>query len=356
MQTKTFLFAVLDWGLGHATRSAVVIDQLLQLNYKVIIASSGNALTYLASRFPNLAYYELSNYELKYSANKKYWKLQLFAQSIQLLRQYQKDQQILKMILSKNSIDALISDNRPSIFHKQIPSVYITHQLQLPKGFGSRLANFIHQKCYARYQQVWVPDVKSLPNLAGNLSLSTKADLPVYYLGMLSSYQPKKIAKKYQYTAILSGPEPQRSILEQKIVKLFKQLSGTKLIVRGTTKPTKNTRQIPVETSFINLASNETLQSILAQSELVICRSGYTSLMDLTLSKTKALLIPTPGQPEQEYLATYMRKNNWFSVVAQDEISAQIIKETRSKQLQSPALESFQKKQLIKLLDLLFSK
>lgn len=355
MQTKTILFAVLDWGLGHATRSAVIIDELLVLHHHVIIASSGNALAYLQSRYPYLKTLVLSDYTLTYATNAKNWKTNLLLQSGQLFRQYQNDKLFLKAFLSNQHVDLIISDNRPSIVDTQIPSVYITHQLLLPKGWGSSLANFIHQRLYHKYHQIWVPDVSTEPNLAGYLSRKKASVKPTHYLGLLSNYCHRSHAKEFDYTAILSGPEPQRSKLEAKLVEVFTELKGNKLIVRGSSEPYTDALLLGKKTCLINLANNNELASILERSSFVICRSGYSSIMDLVSANACGVLVPTPGQPEQEYLAKHMQKNGWFNIITQNAISVQSLENASGQMLQPPSLQVFNKDKLVNLLNLLFS-
>lgn len=253
-------------------------------------------------------------------------------------------------------MDLIISDNRPSIVHSKIPSVYITHQLQLPRGSGSSIANFIHQKRYAKYQHIWVPDVTSFPNLSGYLGRSIIKSIPIHYLGLLSNYEAKNHKNEYEYTAILSGPEPQRSILEEKIIHLFSHLKGKKMLVRGSTQPLAFASRIDKDTCVIDVAKNLQVQEILSRSTCVICRSGYTSLMDLVSAQKKAILIPTLGQPEQEYLAKHMQQNNWFRVINQDALTATFLKNESQQMLQPPVLEKFTKDVLRGWLDSLFSR
>jgi len=47
------------------------------------------------------------------------------------------------------------------------------------------------------------------------------------------------------------------------------------------------------------------LAEALKGAETVVCRSGYSSLLDLAALGQRAVLIPTPGQPEQVYLAKH---------------------------------------------------
>jgi UDP-N-acetylglucosamine:LPS N-acetylglucosamine transferase len=50
------------------------------------------------------------------------------------------------------------------------------------------------------------------------------------------------------------------------------------------------------------------LEIAIQESKYIICRSGYSSIMDLAFLGAKAFLIPTPGQFEQEYLAKKLKR------------------------------------------------
>lgn len=348
MHKKHTLFGVLDWGLGHASRSRVLLQILQEQNYRLTIASSGQALAYLQTHFPEADFLALSNYSISYAVKAKNWKWNLLSQSQDLYKQHLADQQILQAYLKKNQVDILISDNRPSVYSPELPSVYITHQLQLPKGTGSRLGTFIHQRYYSKFDQIWVPDTQQPTKIAGELTEVKKWRDKIHFIGMLSTYEKTHEIKKFDFTSILSGPEPQRTLLEQKLAELFSKIDGKHTIVRGTNQG--KLIHAPKNTSIINLASANEIQQILNSSKLVICRSGYSSIMDLISAQQKALLIPTPGQPEQEYLATYFSSMGYFSSCSQNEISLSRIYEAFKSNQTIPQAENVDSNQIKTLL------
>ena len=63
------------------------------------------------------------------------------------------------------------------------------------------------------------------------------------------------------------------------------------------------------------------MKEIIAASENIISRSGYTTIMELVSMGRTAMIIPTPGQTEQEYLAEYLSEKGWFDTIAQKEIN-----------------------------------
>jgi UDP-N-acetylglucosamine:LPS N-acetylglucosamine transferase len=114
--------------------------------------------------------------------------------------------------------------------------------------------------------------------------------------------------------AIISGPEPQRSIFEKMLVSQLKE-SGLKAIL-ALGKPELGKEVITQGNIDIYPHMNtEEMQQAILSSKLIIGRPGYSSIMDLAVLGKPAILVPTPGQTEQEYLADYhMSKRHFYSV------------------------------------------
>ena len=155
-------------------------------------------------------------------------------------------------------------------------------------------------------------------------------NLKVRYVGPLSRF-PKNggiaVSLKYKFLFILSGIEPQRSILEKKILNLFEERVGLPscLLVRGVESPFLNDTVYP-NLKIENVLSGEILLGLLQVSDCVVCRSGYTSIMELASISHKAVLIPTPGQTEQEYLANYLSSQySMFASVNQNDLSWRVL-------------------------------
>jgi UDP-N-acetylglucosamine:LPS N-acetylglucosamine transferase len=66
--------------------------------------------------------------------------------------------------------------------------------------------------------------------------------------------------------------------------------------------------------------TSEELSSALRGAQTVVCRSGYSSLLDLAALGKSAILVPTPGQPEQMQLASYWKKHWGMAVVSQSDL------------------------------------
>ena len=227
-----------------------------------------------------------------------------------------REKQQLKKIVSRFKIDFIISDNRFGLTHPKVHSVFITHQLHLKTPFFSRVVNNINRNYIHNFNEVWVPDFEDANlRLSGQLSDSSRIKIPVKYIGPQSTLAniqtPGNGSEKYDYLILLSGVEPQRTILENSLLEKFETSDKKIVFVRGSNSPVSAKNKA---IKFVNISFGEELKKIIVNSETVICRSGYSTLMDLyLLNKKQLILIPTPGQTEQEYLAEYwMKKFNAF--------------------------------------------
>jgi predicted glycosyltransferase len=237
-----------------------------------------------------------------------------------LLRSIQEHRWLKKAVI-QFSIDAVIADNRFGLFHSTIPSVYITHQLLIKTGnrFSEKILQKIHCWIIKKYTHCWVPDFEGKENIAGELSHPSKVPKNVQYIGCLSrlSFNLPPI-KKYDLLLLLSGPEPQRTIFEKLLLTQLKNYDGKVILVRGIPEDCedkKNEEQLSKTSSLLTIENHlvaAQLNEVILQSELVICRSGYTTIMDLIKVRKKAILVPTPGQTEQEYLADHLMKKQYF--------------------------------------------
>ncbi len=301
----TILVAPLDWGLGHATRCIPIIRALLNIGHKVIIGAEGAQLILLKQEFPAIKFVELRGYRVTYSKKNIFLSLKIIAQIPSIVRTIYAENKWLKKIVEKEKIDLIIADNRFGLYHKTIPSIFITHQLVIKATFKwlEQLIQSINYKFINRFTECWVPDIKGVHNIAGILSHPPKLPLiPVQYINLLSRFQPKTTIQKYELCILLSGPEPQRSLLEEKILLSIATINTTILLVRG--KPDSNQiLLVPNNVTVVNHLSTHLLGEAIQQSEFILSRSGYTTIMELLALKKKMILIPTPSQTEQEYLA-----------------------------------------------------
>ena len=295
-------FPVLNWGLGHASRSLPLIRQYLDLGHEVICASDGEALTMLRRELPDQMVLQLPGYGILYES--KYMPLNMLRHSSGMLRTIKTEHELTKAIVKHHQADCIISDNRYGCYHPEIPSALITHQLQVFTG-NKLLDVYIRRQIrswFKKFSEVWIPDQAPPGNITGDLSGIDTSPIPKHYLGVISELTCQPANGKFDAVAVISGPEPQRSHFEQLVTKQLSALPGHYAIVRG--KPDENiTTTIQGNLTIIPYLSRADLSSLLSETQIVIARSGYTTLMDLAKTGHKAILCPTPGQYEQIYLA-----------------------------------------------------
>lgn len=299
---KNILVAPLNWGLGHATRCIPIINELRNNGYNPVIASDGEALELLKKEYPELVSVSIPSYQIEYSKKAKFFKLKLLFNSHKIIRAILLESQATKKICKKYNIQGIISDNRLGVFNSKIPSVFITHQLTVLTGNTTWLTTKLHEYFIKKFKECWVPDVDEFPNLSGDLGHLKQTNLNLKYIGPLSRFQKKELPNQYDLLVVLSGPEPQRTMLEEKLLEDLILYQGKILFVKGKIE---NEQKISQQNQFTiyNFMTSVELEKAFNESKLVLCRSGYTTVMDLAKLSKKAFFIPTPGQYEQEYLA-----------------------------------------------------
>jgi len=341
---KKILIVPLDWGLGHATRCISLIRELKKTGCEIIIASTGEQLILLKKEFPTLASIELNGYNVRYSKKKRWLPFKILLQAPKILLSIRREHQSLQKIIEKLKVDAVVSDNRYGLYSSKIPCVFMTHQLRIKAPY-QWLENFIQKINYHfinQYSECWIPDLEGEKNIAGSLSHPLKMpSVPVKYLGPLSRFKmsEKEITKKYVYAFILSGPEPQRTIFEKKILNAVTQLKEKCIIVRG--KPGNEESKGEVENcTIVNHLPTNQLQQVLNESEFIISRCGYTTVMEILSLQKKSILISTPGQTEQEYLAKHLMQQHWCYSCNQDDDLLLHISKAREFEFTYPSFEA----------------
>ncbi len=319
---KKVLITPLDWGLGHATRCIPLISYFLSLNCEVTIAASPASKALLQTEFPALEFFNLNSYNIVYSRKKRWMPFKILLQTPKILRAVNQEHEWLKNLLATKHFDAIISDNRYGFYSEKVFSVFITHQLQIKTSLNFA-KNFMRKKTYKRinkFNECWVPDFEGNLNIAGNLSHpKTLPKIPVKYIGMLSRFKPKvHLNNVYKYLIIISGPEPQRTIFEEKVFAFAKLNKEKILIVRGKPEE-KSSIEENFNCTICNHLTTAKMEDAFNASEFIISRCGYTSVMEILSLQKRSILIPTPGQTEQEYLAKHLMKQNWCYTFSQNE-------------------------------------
>ncbi|MFT5242134.1 MAG: hypothetical protein ACJA1H_000713 [Glaciecola sp.] len=317
---KRILIAPLNWGLGHATRCIPIINALKAHQFEPIIASDGIALSLLKKEFPDIECVELPSYKITYPKKGKYFRLKMLQSSPKMAKAIALEKKAITSIIKDYQIEGIISDNRLGVHNKDLPCVFMTHQLQVLSGNTTWLSTKLHQKIIKRFHECWVPDNLGDINLSGKLGHTPINDIPVKYIGPLSRFSKKDISFTYDIMVLLSGPEPQRTLFEKKLLIEFKNYKGKVIFVKGVIE---NEQQVSEEKNMIiyNYMTSSQLENAINESALVVSRSGYTTLMDLAKLSKNAFFVPTPGQYEQEYLAERLTKLGFADSCKQDEFT-----------------------------------
>ncbi len=323
---KRILVAPLNWGLGHAARCIPIIRGLLAHQFTPVIASDGIALELLKKEFPEVEAIELPSYNIRYSKKGYWFKLKLLKDSPKLLNAVKSERNLIKSIIKEHNIDGIISDNRLGVYSKLVPSVFITHQLQVLSGNTTWLSTKLHQKIIRKFDECWVPDANGQPNLSGKLGHTNHYFVPTKYIGPLSRFSKIETGFVYDVMVLLSGPEPQRSMLEEKLLSEFENYKGKVLFVKGVVEKEQTVTQTGHITLY-NFMTSDLLEQSLNESRMIVSRSGYTTIMDLAKLGKKAFFIPTPGQFEQEYLAKRLTEQGFVPSCRQDDFKIEKLAE-----------------------------
>ncbi|MBS1597139.1 MAG: glycosyl transferase family 28 [Bacteroidetes bacterium] len=317
------LVAPLDWGLGHTTRCIPVIKALISDGNEVSVAVSGAQKKLLEAEFSALQFIHLPGYEVEYGSKRTGFGLKIITQIPKILIAIKRERNWLRKYLDTHKPDLLISDNRFGLSSKKIFCVFITHQLHIETGFGnffSRILTSMNYRFINRFNICWIPDFENKNSLAGLLSHPIKLPvIPIRYIGALTRFAAcKSTVINDSLMVIISGPEPLRTFFEKKLFDQLKKYAGKIIVVRGL-PGNHDLPAMPSNITIYNHLESESLNKAICESEYIICRSGYSSIMDLISLRKKCIMIPTPGQPEQEYLARYLSAKKMILTVKEED-------------------------------------
>jgi UDP:flavonoid glycosyltransferase YjiC (YdhE family) len=322
------MFSPLDWGLGHASRLIPLIGRFVQDGHHVILAGSGRSTELLRNTFPRLRFVSLPCHAVHLGAGKhSYFRLilQIPALAFSVLREYR----LARKIVRDEQVDIIISDNRYGLYSKKTYSVLITHQVSpvLPAIFHwlEYPLYLVIRKFIQRFDRCWIPDFADPEvNISGKLSHRYKKPANARYIGILSRFSHQGMihlippAMPYEVAVVLSGPEPQVTRFEKQIFSQLVGLGKPAIVIRGM-------RSMPVDSlppmiHQVSHLGSDAFAGVLKQAGLVVSRSGYSGIMDFIALGITAILVPSPGQSEQEYLADRLSKLGWFTSVIQDKL------------------------------------
>ncbi len=318
------IYGICSWGLGHATRSLPVLRRLLSEDNNITVISNGRSLEVLKKELGEQAtYVDIPDYPMLLSENTRQFLAKSMVYWPVFIKRIEDGLAELQKILDKKQYDCIISDARYDMYSKTTPSFFISHQMRIMnplqiKMFENAMERF-NMFFFKRYKGVIVPDYKE-NNLSGDLSHNLKRidEDTIHYVGVLSDFTRQPMKKDIDYLISISGPEPQRSYLEEKLASQAEELQGNVVMTLGKAEKYSVTKKKHLTTySFV---TKELREELLNKAKLVVSRSGYSTLMDVAVVGTKALFIPTPGQIEQEYLSEYHNALGTFYSVTQDTV------------------------------------
>ncbi|MCW3075095.1 MAG: glycosyl transferase family 28 [Flaviaesturariibacter sp.] len=320
-EKSRLLIAPLDWGLGHATRCIPIIRQALQSGADVFLAGEGPTANLLHTEFPQLPLLPLKGYEIQYGKNKLELIGKLLLQIPKIIDAMDEEHDWLHTAVDQYGLHGVISDNRYGLYSDKIPSIIITHQLLVKTGMGGkadRMLQKLHYGYIQSFNECWVPDVATSPSLAGELAHppvlpATK----VQYIGTLSRFANPSQKPLKHLLILLSGPEPQRTLLEKSLVAQLGNYKGEVVLVRGL-PDSKETLELAPHVMVFNHLPAAALEVVIKEAHFVIARTGYSTVMDLMALRKKSILIPTSGQTEQEYLAEHLMEQRFALCISQD--------------------------------------
>ena len=305
------LIAPLNWGLGHATRCMPLIDELLRQGADVSLASDGAALHLLQKEYPGLPAFQLPAFDIQYPTSNMGFNM--LSQTNKIRKAIRADHRALEQIVAEQNFQAIISDNRFGCYHASTYNIFMTHQLNIKAPFrlAEKLIARWNKKMIQAFDFCWVPDYENAPRLSGDLSFPAPID-NVRYIGALSRFKIKDEPDNVRdVLVILSGPEPQRTYLETAILQQAKQLNYSFLIVRGKMEDSSR-KKTEAHIEVVGHLTSKDLNAAINNSKYIVSRSGYSTIMDLAALEKVAILIPTPGQTEQEYLGRHFHENGVF--------------------------------------------
>jgi UDP-N-acetylglucosamine:LPS N-acetylglucosamine transferase len=307
---KKILVTPLNYGLGYATRCIPIIEALENQDFEPIIASDGAALQLLKKEFPHLTALPLPAYQPEYTNKDAFLGLKTLFQLAGMFRAISREQRAVKQLVAEHNIHGIVADTRLGAYCKGIPSVFITHHVNVLCGNATEIASRMHRRFFKNFTQCWVPDVKNSPNLSGKMGHTEEIIPNLKYIGTLSRlHKINAEEKKYDLAVILSGAEPYRTQLEEKLSTELEKFDGTVVVIRGVMENAQHISYNGHITTY-NYMDSAGLEETLNRSELILCRPGYSNIMDLAKLCKKAFFIPTPDSEEQEYLAKRLKKAN----------------------------------------------
>jgi len=280
VKNQNILFACNDWGMGHLMRSIPIINQLIKQKNEILFAGTIFQIDVLKEYIPSIETIAFPGRAFVFKGDGN-WNMEIL----------------------RNTRNLLLGIKRYGFRNKTVPSIFITHQINLPVKGIQNITNHWHKKQLQKFTSIWVLDDKN-HSFAGKLS-TPKTSLPIDYIGIQSRFKKSDLPKKDFILAVISGPEPYAEQLFLEVIEIAKNTINT---IKCISPRNYHTETLPSNLEIVNHLSWKEKDALFYQCKSVISRSGYTTIMDLAVLQKPGLLIPTPGQNEQEYLYLLHKK------------------------------------------------
>jgi len=321
-ERKKIVISPLNWGFGHAGRMIPVAQKLQQMGHEVIFGANADLIPMIRQELPGIDMIEIPGMRMRYSRFMPQYMAVLLQVPAVIIASLSEHRQLKRIVRDKHP-DIVISDNRFGFFNPNVFCVYVTHMLRIPFPKPFRFLEFVgiilHRIVINRYDACLVPDMMGPENLAGHLSHVKRMPGNTFYAGLLSRFTPMNtMPEREPYICLmLSGPEPQRTILLKKVAAAAEKNKKKLVVLSASGIDTSHYKDF---ITFVTGQPSSVLQGYIEKADMVICRSGYTSLMELASLSKGAIIIPTPGQTEQEYLGEYNNGRRGFICLRQNEL------------------------------------
>ncbi|GAO42441.1 putative glycosyltransferase [Flavihumibacter petaseus NBRC 106054] len=307
------------------------------LGCEIVVAANGKQKALISEIYPKIRFLSPPDYDINYHKNRTATKFGLIASAPRILSAVYRERRWVNALVIQERFDYIISDNRYGFYHNTVPSIIITHQLSIYTGFGKWADKLLQCRIYrmiSRFNECWIPDLPQYPGLAGRLSHpEVFPPVATVYIGPMTRLEQVTPTGRLDLLVILSGPEPQRTLLEQAVMAQWQPQASKKMVlVRGLPGEPNDKMAETRGVSLKNHASPMELSQLAANAAVILCRSGYSSLMDLLPLKKQLILVPTPGQPEQEYLGKLHADTPRIRVVRQEDFDLNALLRSFEKQ------------------------
>ncbi|PMP74849.1 MAG: glycosyltransferase [Aciduliprofundum sp.] len=313
-------YAICSIGLGHASRSLPVIKYLVSEGHEVHVIAHGRSLEFFRRSMEGIRIIDLPDYPIEYSESRSSFLPKIIMKSPAIISSLFEEHDEFIRLHRREDFSLIISDNRYGIFAPGVPSFLITHQLRILNPhrirFFETLSMMYNGYVGKYFDGILVPDFES-NSLTGELShgLRYMEKDKIYYVGPISIYRKKDVPKDIELLALISGPEPQRTIFENIVLREMEKTEKNYFVVLGRPESRMESENV------VSFVTPEKLNDLINRSRYILSRSGYSTVMDLFYTGGKPIFVPTPAQPEQEYLAEYLSLRGISASMRQEEFN-----------------------------------